>query len=201
MKVFDLKNQRVAGLIASEKLDGVFAHWDGKQLISRNGKVFDAPESLATGLDEPCDGELWAGRGRFQHVLSAIRGDWDGVEFVPHEDIEQTPVVSAKHLSHLFDSLTSEGAEGLILADPDTGEVFKLKKETTMEAKVIDWNRKADAFKSLKCKLDNGITFNLAFNGEGPIPGFGKVVTFSCFEFTESGKPRCPKFVTERNYE
>ena len=33
----------------SEKLDGVRAHWDGKQLISRGGKVFEYQGFLFSG--------------------------------------------------------------------------------------------------------------------------------------------------------
>ena len=45
----------------SEKLDGVRAHWDGKQLISRGGKVFDTPIWFtALFPKETLDGELWA---------------------------------------------------------------------------------------------------------------------------------------------
>ena len=45
----------------SEKFDGLRAHWDGKILWSRSGKVINAPESFTKDLpsDMPLDGELW----------------------------------------------------------------------------------------------------------------------------------------------
>ncbi len=58
----------------SEKLDGVRAYWDGKQFVSRLGNAYLAPEWFVEGLPEfPLDGELFAGRGRFQHAVSVAR--------------------------------------------------------------------------------------------------------------------------------
>src|SRR5206468_10999995 len=58
----------------SEKLDGVRAYWDGKQLWSRLGNVLHAPDWFVAGLpDVPLDGELWLGRKKFQRTLSIVR--------------------------------------------------------------------------------------------------------------------------------
>lgn len=58
----------------SEKLDGVRAYWDGKQLISRQGNVFHAPDWFLRNFPEqPLDGELWMGRGRFSETSGAVR--------------------------------------------------------------------------------------------------------------------------------
>ncbi|MGP4845011.1 DNA ligase [Marinobacter sp. 1Y8] len=58
----------------SEKLDGVRAYWDGKQLISRQGHRFHAPDWFLTDFPEqPLDGELWMGRGRFSETSGAVR--------------------------------------------------------------------------------------------------------------------------------
>ncbi|MEQ3724360.1 DNA ligase [Alcanivorax sp.] len=58
----------------SEKLDGVRAYWDGKQLISRGGHVIAAPDWFVRGYPAvPLDGELWMGRGRFSDVSAAVR--------------------------------------------------------------------------------------------------------------------------------
>ena len=37
------EDMNVSGWYMSEKLDGVRAYWDGENLISRNGKVFNVP--------------------------------------------------------------------------------------------------------------------------------------------------------------
>ena len=56
----------------SEKYDGVRAHWDGRQLRTRGGERIAAPAWFTAGWPAlPMDGELWAGRGRFEHAQSA----------------------------------------------------------------------------------------------------------------------------------
>jgi DNA ligase-1 len=63
------EEQDPTGWWLSEKLDGVRAYWDGKQFISRLGNAYLAPDWFIEGLPEfPLDGELFAGRGRFQHA-------------------------------------------------------------------------------------------------------------------------------------
>lgn len=58
----------------SEKLDGVRAYWDGKQLISKNGNPFSVPEWFTEAFPaQPLDGELWMGRNQFEKLLSTLR--------------------------------------------------------------------------------------------------------------------------------
>jgi len=58
----------------SEKFDGVRAYWDGRQLHLRGGDVVPAPAWFtATWPGVPMDGELWAGRGRFEQAVSTVR--------------------------------------------------------------------------------------------------------------------------------
>ena len=60
------------GWWVSEKYDGVRAHWDGKQLRTRGGERIHAPAWFTANWPaEPMDGELWAGRGRFEQAQSA----------------------------------------------------------------------------------------------------------------------------------
>src|SRR5258708_3004689 len=62
------------GCHRSEKLDGVRCWWDGKQLLSRGGNRFHAPDWFPQGLPlEPLDGELWIGRKQFQRTVSIVR--------------------------------------------------------------------------------------------------------------------------------
>lgn len=82
-----------AGFLASEKLDGVRAFWDGRRLRSRHGLVFDAPADFLAALppDAALDGELWLGRGRFEAVAGLVRrlrsapGAWRDVRYVVFE--------------------------------------------------------------------------------------------------------------------
>ena len=60
----------------SEKLDGVRAYWDGKQLRFRSGNVIQAPAWFTAALPpHPLDGELWLGRGTFERLSGIVRRD------------------------------------------------------------------------------------------------------------------------------
>jgi DNA ligase-1 len=64
----------LTGWWMSEKLDGVRAYWDGARFISRLGNAFAAPDWFADKLPStPLDGELWAGRKKFQRAVSIAR--------------------------------------------------------------------------------------------------------------------------------
>ena len=57
----------------SEKYDGVRGWWDGARLLTRHGRAVAAPAWFTQGWPaEPLDGELWAGRGRFETVAAAV---------------------------------------------------------------------------------------------------------------------------------
>lgn len=94
------ENQDPTGWWLSEKLDGVRAYWDGKQFISRLGNAYLAPDWFIEGLpDFPLDGELFAGRGRFQHAVSVARrmdkgSGWKSLSYV---------IFDAPALSHGFE--------------------------------------------------------------------------------------------------
>jgi DNA ligase-1 len=58
----------------SEKYDGVRGYWDGEKLRARSGAVIDAPAWFTAGWPKtPMDGELWAGRGRFEQASATVR--------------------------------------------------------------------------------------------------------------------------------
>lgn len=58
----------------SEKLDGVRAYWDGKQLISRQGNIFTAPSWFIKAFPKTAlDGELWIAREQFENVSGIVR--------------------------------------------------------------------------------------------------------------------------------
>ncbi|MCE7874183.1 DNA ligase [bacterium CPR1] len=78
----------LSGWWMSEKLDGVRAYWDGRQLWSRLGNPFLAPDWFLEGLPAvPLDGELWGGRRQFQRTVSIVRRQdrgphWREIRFV-----------------------------------------------------------------------------------------------------------------------
>ena len=62
------------GYWVSEKYDGVRGYWDGQQLWTRGGERVVAPPWFTAPLPAtPLDGELWAGRGRFNLAVSTVR--------------------------------------------------------------------------------------------------------------------------------
>ena len=73
----------------SEKLDGVRAYWDGRQLKSRQGNIYHAPIWFTAHFpDQPLDGELWIGRNSFQQLVSTVRklspkpNEWQQVKYM-----------------------------------------------------------------------------------------------------------------------
>ncbi len=78
-----------AGFLVSEKLDGVRARWDGRQLFFRSGLPVLAPRWFTAGLPPVAlDGELWLGRGRFEALSGIVRraqpadADWRGLRYL-----------------------------------------------------------------------------------------------------------------------
>ena len=81
-----------ARCLVSEKYDGVRALWDGRVLRFRSGREIAAPQFLLGALpDEPLDGELWLGRGRFEALSAIVRtttprdADWARVRYMAFE--------------------------------------------------------------------------------------------------------------------
>lgn len=77
-----------SGWLVSEKLDGVRAFWDGRTLRFRSGGPIAAPAWFTAVLPTmPLDGELWAGRGRFEALVGTVRrqvpddGTWRQVRY------------------------------------------------------------------------------------------------------------------------
>ena len=58
----------------SEKYDGLRAWWDGGSLRTRQGHRIAAPAGFTAGWPPVAmDGELWAGRGRFEFTSSTVQ--------------------------------------------------------------------------------------------------------------------------------
>ena len=105
----------LTGWWLSEKLDGVRAYWDGRQLLSRQGHVWHAPDWFLEPLPHvPLDGELWLGRKAFQRTVSIVRRHdqseaWRQIQFV----VFDAPAVLGgfeARLQFLQDGLGSAGS-------------------------------------------------------------------------------------------
>lgn len=67
-------HETLADYWVSEKYDGIRGYWDGYQLLSRSGKSFNPPPWFVQNWPAtPFEGELWAGRGQFEHAASVIQ--------------------------------------------------------------------------------------------------------------------------------
>lgn len=84
----------ITGWMMSEKLDGVRAYWDGKQLLTKNGNPIHAPVWFIKDLPPfTLDGELWSDRGQFEKIQSIVLDkvpskEWQQISYhifeVPH---------------------------------------------------------------------------------------------------------------------
>jgi DNA ligase 1 len=91
----------------SEKYDGVRAYWNGKQLVSRNGHAFTAPEWFTRDFpSEPLDGELWLARSSFDELSgiartdNALNEDWKKLQYMVF-DAPANPQPFDQRLQHL----------------------------------------------------------------------------------------------------
>lgn len=107
----------------SEKLDGVRAYWNGKQLISRQGNVFHAPEWFTNVLPNiKLDGELWLGRGRFDELSGLVRrqtpsnSDWKNIYFMVF-DLPGSPYPFNERLKQLNKIITGINAKHIRLVE------------------------------------------------------------------------------------
>ncbi len=67
------EDQNITGYLMSEKLDGIRAYWDGKNLLSRSGKIIHAPKWFKKNFPSfEVDGELWSKRGDFEFIQSVV---------------------------------------------------------------------------------------------------------------------------------
>lgn len=106
-------NISVADYWVSEKLDGVRAYWDGTRLVSRNGNAIAAPSWFVAGFPpQALDGELWAGRGRFQFVTRTVldsnpdADQWRQIRFMVF-DLHQAGVTFDERVMQMREMLKS----------------------------------------------------------------------------------------------
>lgn len=76
----------------SEKLDGVRAIWDGKELRFRSGRLVAAPAWFTANFpNQQLDGELWLARGEFDQLSGIVRklqpddAEWRQVRYMLFE--------------------------------------------------------------------------------------------------------------------
>ena len=130
LKLSEYKGQNVGGWVVSEKLDGVRAYWDGRNLLSRNGKILAAPEGWSAHFPPfALDGELYTARGEFEKIQSIV--------------MDKTPNVTAwsEIKLYVFDVPETSGGlldrlgelEKFIAKNPQAGQNLKIIKQVKVK--------------------------------------------------------------------
>ena len=149
------KDQNITSWVMSEKLDGIRAYWNGRELISRGGKIIHAPKWFTK--DYPpfeIDGELWTKRSDFENISSIVRDnvpseEWKYIKHyifeVPNEKgnlsqrlskvveyensvikiIKQIPIKDKAYLDAFLKEIERKGGEGVVVRDPNTPYIAK----------------------------------------------------------------------------
>ncbi len=91
----------------SEKYDGVRTIWNGKQLVSRGGNIYHAPDwFIARFPSISLDGELWIARQTFEQLVNTVRDQepdeqaWKQVKFMVF-DLPNSTEIFDKRLNAL----------------------------------------------------------------------------------------------------
>lgn len=71
-KIYE-ENMEINNWLMSEKLDGIRAYWNKKELLTRNGNKINAPKWFLEQLpDFELDGELWTKRDDFENIQNIV---------------------------------------------------------------------------------------------------------------------------------
>jgi DNA ligase-1 len=102
-----------AEYLVSEKLDGVRAQWSGSALTFRSGRPMAAPDWFLKALPaSPLDGELWAGRNRFERASGIARrqvpvdAEWRSLRYLVF-DAPQAGLVFAQRAQRVAEAVAS----------------------------------------------------------------------------------------------
>lgn len=163
----DWAGQDVTGWLASEKLDGCRAVWDGRNLWTRQEKLISAPPEILSELPEgvALDGEIWAGRGTFDIAQSAVQRNenWDKCSFIifdmPFRQgtwderlkqcrsildgasnahvINEWRVSCMEQLADYCERIQSNGGEGIVVRDPSLKFYPQSRGPHTLKVKSV----------------------------------------------------------------
>jgi DNA ligase 1 len=117
-KKWEAETQDPTGWLMSEKLDGIRCFWDGRDMWSRGGLPFFAPDWFTDLLPkgEALDGELWTKRDDFQKAVSIVRKykcdseQWKQITYMVYD----APLTKGKfknRLKHLETILSSDRSQ------------------------------------------------------------------------------------------
>ncbi len=183
LKVY--KDQNITGWVMSEKLDGIRAYWNGKKLLTRNGKDIYLPSWFTKDFPPfELDGELWTKRKNFEYISSVVLGsaypeNWERFTYnifevpnakgglferlskvKPYESkilkiIPQIKVKNKDHLQKFLKEIEAKGGEGVVVRDPNS---LYISKRTSKALKV-------KSFYDTECKVIRHIKGHGKFKG------------------------------------
>lgn len=102
-KTYDKNKHNINNWYMSEKLDGIRAYWDGKELLSKNGNKIYAPNWFTKDFPSfHLDGELWTKRSDFENIQNIVldktpSNDWVQITY----NIFEVPKVNGDFLERL----------------------------------------------------------------------------------------------------
>jgi len=167
------KDQDTTKWVMSEKLDGIRAYWNGKELLSRSGKKIHAPKWFTKDYPKfEIDGELWTKRGDFENISSIVRdkipsSKWSEIKHYifevpnakgglfqrlekvkPYENeyIKILPQIIIRNIEHqksYFLDIINNNGEGIVVRDPKS---LYINKRTSKALKVKN-------FKDTECEI------------------------------------------------
>ena len=130
LRLSEYKDQNVSGWLASEKLDGVRAYWDGEILLSRQGKKLNAPLSFTKNFPKfALDGEFYAKELKFEEIQASVMDKlpdekaWSRLKF----HVFDVPEASGGLLERLSE------LEKFILQNPQAGQNLKIIKQVKVK--------------------------------------------------------------------
>lgn len=102
------------------------AYFDGTNFYSRAGNKFQAPPFFSKHLpkNQPLDGELWLGRGRFQQCISIVKNqkadradEWKEMTYLVF-DAPKLDLTYEKRLDYLKSIMPTFGKNAIQSSDP-----------------------------------------------------------------------------------
>ncbi len=86
-KNYDNSKHTITNWYMSEKLDGIRAYWNGKELLSKNGNKIYTPNWFIKDFPPfELDGELWTKRNDFENIQNIVLDEnptikWEGITY------------------------------------------------------------------------------------------------------------------------
>lgn len=154
-KTYNKYKYEIDNWIMSEKLDGIRAYWNTKELLSKNGSKIHAPKWFIKTLPNfELDGELWTKRNDFENIQNIVLDkrpskDWNKITY----NIFEVPKAKGDFLQRLkkIKNYLKNNPSNFIKVIPQIKCKNKQHLETFLEELV---NEKAEGVIIKNPKLD-----------------------------------------------